>query len=78
MQPIRASSPETLPTMTYADLESALMRVAVGGRHKRMIPYLISALQEQARFLTGEMVMFEIVRASNCLADTGPPPILDG
>ncbi|WP_428152722.1 hypothetical protein [Brevundimonas sp.] len=67
-----------LPTMTYRDLELALGQVSVGDRHRRMIPYLVSALQEQSKFLTGQMVMFEILRSANCLADVGPPQILDG
>ena len=67
-----------LPAMTYRDLELALGQVTVGDRHRRMIPYLVSALQEQSRFLTGQLVMFEILRSANCLADVGPPQIMDG
>ncbi|WP_298162101.1 hypothetical protein [Brevundimonas sp.] len=66
-----------LPVMTYRDLQLALGQVAVGDRHQRMIPYLVSALQEQAKFLTGQMAMFEILRSANCLADIGPPQSLD-
>lgn len=67
-----------LPAMTYRDLDLALRQVAVGERHHRMIPYLVSALQEQSRFLTGQLAMFEILRSANCLADVGPPQTLDG
>lgn len=66
-----------LPAMTFRDLQLALGQVAVGSRHRRMIPYLVSALQEQAKFLTGQMAMFEILRSANCLADIGPPQSLD-
>lgn len=62
-----------LPTMTYRDLSEALTRVALGPSHRSMVPYLVSALQEQSPFLTGQLMMFEILRAANCLADTGPP-----
>jgi|GEM_PF-6365426 len=67
-----------LPAMSYRDLELALHQVTVGDRHRRMIPYLVSALQEQSPFLTAQLVMFEILRSANCLADVGPPQILDG
>lgn len=67
-----------LPAMTYRDLELALGQVTIGDRHRRMIPYLVSALQEQSKFLTGQLVMFEILRSANCLADVGPPQKLDG
>lgn len=66
-----------LPPMTYRDLQLALGQVSVGEKHRRMIPYLASALQEQAKYLTGQLVMFEILRSANCLADVGPSQILD-
>lgn len=75
--PQRQSIDAALPTMTYRDLEQALHFIAVGDRHRKMIPYLISALQHQAPFLTGQLAMFEILRSANCLADIGPPPVLD-
>ena len=67
-----------LPSMTYRDLSEALMQVASGPAHRAMVPYLISALQEQSPFLTGRLVMFEILRSANCLADAGPPFLPDG
>ncbi len=64
------TSPEdVLPTMTYADLAAALEQVASNEAHRNMAPYLVSALRRQAPFLTGRMVLFEILRSAICLAD---------
>ncbi|MGK2910707.1 MAG: hypothetical protein ACSLE1_13050 [Sphingobium sp.] len=69
---------EHLPPITYRDLSVALKMVAVGERHREMIPYFVSALHQQAPFLTSQLVAFEIVRSGNCLADVMQPPVLDG
>ena len=69
---------DTLPTMTYRDLLEALSMIASGPRHRSMAPYLVSALKQQGPYLTGRLVMFEILRSANCLADVGPSPRLDG
>lgn len=61
---------EFLPPMTYGDLHDALHRVTSREDHRVMVPYLVSALRQQAPFLTGQMAMFEILRTGNCLADT--------
>lgn len=60
---------ELLPPMTYGDLNDALQLVALRTEHRVMVPYLVSALRQQAPFLTGQMTMFEILRTGNCLAD---------
>ncbi len=59
---------DPLPTMTYRELSESLARVAQK-QNRIMVPYLVSALREQAPFLTGQMVLFEILRSANCLAD---------
>lgn len=69
---------DALPKMTYRDLIVGLELVASGDQHRAMIPYFVSALQEQAPFLSGQLAVFEILRSANCLADVGPTPILDG
>lgn len=69
---------EPMPIMTYRDLTVALGMVVNGSQHEAMIPYLVSALREQAPYLTGQLTMFEIVRSANCLADIGPPIAPDG
>lgn len=69
----RISAPEPqeefLPPMTYRDLNDALHLVTSRNDYKVMVPYLVSALRQQAPFLTGQMAMFEILRTANCLAD---------
>ncbi len=60
---------EFLPPMTYGDLNDALHLVTSRDEHRLMVPYLVSALRQQAPFLTGQMAMFEILRTANCLAD---------
>jgi hypothetical protein len=62
---------ESLPPMTYRDLQEALALVAIGERHAQMVPYLVSALREQAPFLNSQMILFEILRSGNCVADIG-------
>ena len=74
----RRSLDESLPTMTYRDLIAGLESEASGDRHRAMIPFLISALQEQAPFLTGQLAVFEILRSGNCLADPNATPVFDG
>lgn len=69
---------DVMPTLTYRDLTVALGLIASGPDHRAMIPYLVSALREQAPYLTGQMTMFEIVRSANCLADISMPSIPDG
>lgn len=69
---------DTLPAMTYQDLSLALEMVAAGADHLSLIPHLVSGLRQQAPFLTGRMVMFEILRAANCLAEAGRGTALDG
>lgn len=69
---------EPLPFMSYRDLLDGLGMVARGTKHRSMAPYLVSALHDQAPFLTGRMTMFEILRSANCLADIGMPPATDG
>lgn len=59
---------ELLPPLTYRDLSLGLESIAQA-RNLGMVPYLVSALREQAPFLTGQMVLFEILRSANCLAD---------
>jgi len=59
---------DPLPAMTYRELFESLEMVAQGG-NRAMVPYLVSALREQAPFLTARMVLFEILRSANCLAD---------
>ncbi len=66
---------ELLPAMTYRELMQSLEMV-VQRPNRSMIPYLVSALREQAPFLNGQMVLFEIMRSAHCLADepmTSPP-----
>jgi len=73
----RETSPDDLlPPMTYRDFLAALERVASGRRHQKMAPFLVSALQQQAPFLTGEMLMFEILCSGSCMADQ-PTPAFD-
>lgn len=57
-----------LPAMTYRELAQSLEMVAQRP-HRSMIPYLVSALREQAPFLNGQMILFEIMRSAHCLAD---------
>ena len=67
---------DAMPGLTYRDLSVALGLIASGPDHRAMIPFLVSALREQAPYLTGQMTMFEILRSANCLADIavkGPP-----
>ena len=59
---------DPIPAMTYRELFESLEMVAQGG-NRAMVPYLVSALREQAPFLTARMVLFEILRSANCLAD---------
>lgn len=59
---------EPLPTMTFEDVARGLERVASAG-NRPMIPYLVSALHQQAPFLSGQMILFEILRSANCVAD---------
>lgn len=74
IQTKRISAPapqeELLPPMTYGDLHDALHLVTSRDELQVMVPYLVSALRQQAPFLTGQMAMFEILRTANCLADT--------
>lgn len=60
---------ESLPPMTYRDLAEALEQVSANETHLKMVPYLVSGLHRQSPFLTGQMAIFEILRAGNCLAD---------
>ncbi len=66
---------ETLPTMTFRDFQEALELVASGREHRRMVPFLVSALQQQAPFLDGQMLMFEILCSAACLADLPRKPL---
>ena len=66
---------ETLPTMTFRDFQEALELVASGREHRRMVPFLVSALQQQAPFLNGRMLMFEILCSAACLADLPRKPL---
>lgn len=59
---------DLLPQLTYRDLWQGLESIAQA-ENREMVPYLVSALREQAPFLTGQMVLFEILRSANCLAD---------
>ena len=59
---------DLLPQLTYRDLWLGLESIS-HGRNLGMIPYLVSALREQVPYLTGKMVLFEILRSANCLAD---------
>ena len=68
---------EPMPGLTYRDLSVALGLIASGPDHRAMIPYLVSALHEQAPFLNGQMTLFEILRAANCLADIRSPGMSD-
>lgn len=69
-RPKPATQAETyLPPMTYGDLHDALQLVAAREEHRAMIPYLVSALRQQAPFLTGQLTLFEILRTANCMAD---------
>ena len=76
----RTAAEATIPALSWSDLEEALDLVASTPVHRIMIPYLVSGLQRQAPFLTPRLILFEILRAGNCLADepqakgTGPPP----
>ncbi|MBB5746170.1 hypothetical protein [Brevundimonas variabilis] len=69
---------DAMPGLTYRDLSVALGLIASGPDHRAMIPYLVSALREQAPYLTGQMTMFEILRSANCLADIGSQGTPDG
>ena len=69
---------EAITGLTYRDLSAALGQIASGPDHRAMIPYLVSALHEQAPYLTGQMTMLEILRSANCLADTGAPGTPNG
>ena len=69
---------EAMPGLTYRDVSVALGLIASGPDHRAMIPYLVSALREQAPYLTGQMTMFEILRSANCLADIGTSGMPDG
>ena len=60
---------DLLPPMTYRDLAEVLGQVSVSETHQLMVPYLVSALRRQSPYLTGRLVLFEIVRSGNCLAD---------
>ncbi len=69
-------SPEDLmPPMTYGDFQKALELVASGRTHRNMIPFLVSALQQQAPFLSGQMLMFEILCSASCLSDLPKKPL---
>ena len=63
-----SSLDELLPAMTYRELMRSLEMV-VQRPNRSMIPYLVSALREQAPFLNGQMILFEILRSAHCLAD---------
>ncbi len=66
---------DLLPPMTYQDFTNALGLVASGKKHKTMVPFLVSALRQQAPFMTGEMLMFEILCSASCLADLPSRPL---
>lgn len=70
-----ASLDETLPQMSFRDFQEALELVASGREHRRMVPFLVSALQQQAPFLNGPMLMFEILCSAACLADLPRKPL---
>ena len=78
MRDTARSLDDVMPSLTYRDLTTALGLIASGPDHRAMIPYLVSALREQAPYLTGQMTMFEIVRSANCLADIRSPSLPDG
>ncbi len=65
----RTSLDDPLPPMTYRDFSQALELVASGRKHRNMVPFLVSALQQQAPFLNGQTLMFEILSSASCLAD---------
>lgn len=67
---------DLMPPMTYRDFQAALERIASGRRHRNMAPFLVSALQQQAPFLNGEAMMFEILCSGSCMADQ-PAPTFD-
>ena len=71
----QTSMEELMPPMTYADFQQALELVASGRKHRNMIPFLVSALQQQAPFLTGQMLMFEILCSASCLSDLPKQPL---
>lgn len=62
-----------LPPMTYRNLFWALEQVATEKTHQALIPHLVSGLWRHSPFLTGQMLMFEIVRTGNCVADVALP-----
>lgn len=69
------SPDDLMPPMTYGDFQKALELVASGRTHRNMIPFLVSALQQQAPFLSGQMLMFEILCSASCLSDLPKRPL---
>jgi hypothetical protein len=66
---------EPMPPLSFRDFQEALELVASGREHRRMVPFLVSALQQQAPFLNGRMLMFEILCSAACLADLPQRPL---
>ena len=61
-------------TWTWSQLQAELDRLALGPMQAGMIPYLVKPLQDQSRFLNGELMLREILSLAACIADHSFPP----
>ena len=61
-------------TWTWTQLQTELDRLALGPVQAAMIPYLVKPLQDQAKFLNGELMLREILSLAACIADHSFPP----